>query len=285
MKLRLIDRSSLNNSSFTIKNNRYPHFLKIWHYHTEMELVAILESTGTRFIGDNIQKFEKGEIVLLGENLPHMWLNDDAYFKKSHEKMAEAIAIHFKKNFLGTHFFEIDEMKHIAKLLDKAIYGITFKDVDQEIVNQIKNLASLDGYERTMQFIETLNSLAKHKKQQLLASKGFVNSFHKSDKDLNKIYEFIFNNFQHGIGLVDVAKIACMNPSAFSRYFKRVNRKTFTRYLNEIRIGYACKLLMERKFSITNICYESGFNNISNFNRQFRSIQSLSPTEYLNTYK
>jgi AraC-like DNA-binding protein len=199
--------------------------------------------------------------------------------------MAEAIAIHFKKNFLGTHFFEIDEMKHIAKLLDKAIYGITFKDVDQEIVNQIKNLASLDGYERTMQFIETLNSLAKHKKQQLLASKGFVNSFHKSDKDLNKIYEFIFNNFQHGIGLVDVAKIACMNPSAFSRYFKRVNRKTFTRYLNEIRIGYACKLLMERKFSITNICYESGFNNISNFNRQFRSIQSLSPTEYLNTYK
>ncbi len=285
MKLRLIDRSSLNNSCFTIKKNQYPHFLKIWHYHTEMELAVILESTGTRFIGDNIEKFEKGEIVLLGENLPHMWLNDDTYFNEPHKKMAEAIAIHFKIDFLGAGFFDISEMKHIAELLDKAKYGINFKDVDKEVIYQIKSISSLDGFERTIKFIEILNSLAKHKKQQLLASKGFVNTFHKSDKDLNKIYEFIFNNFKLPIGLQEVASIACMNPASFSRFFKRVNRKTFTRYLNEIRIGYACKLLMERKFSITTICYESGFNNVSNFNRQFKKINSLSPTEYLKEHR
>jgi len=285
MKLRLIDRSSLNNSSFTIKNNKYPHFLKIWHYHPEMELVCILESTGTRFIGDSIEKFEKGDVVLIGKNLPHMWLNDDAYFKKPHKRMAEAVAVHFKKDFLGTHFFEIGEMKHIGQLLNKAKYGIHFKNVDKEIVNEIKTLLSQDGFERTMHFIEILNSLSKHKKKHLLASKGFVNTFHRSDKDLDKIYAYIFNNFKQAIGLEDVAKIACMNPSSFSRFFKRMNRKTFTRYLNEIRIGYACKLMMERKFSITAICYESGFNNVSNFNRQFKKINSLSPTQYLNAHK
>lgn len=284
MKLHLLDRSSLNNSSLTIKHNKYPYFLKIWHYHTEMELVAVLEGTGTRFIGDSIEKFEKGEIVLIGENLPHLWLSDDAYFKKPQKKMAEAIAVHFKNDFLGQGFFDIGEMQHISKLLKKAKYGIKFNNVDKNILFAIKSMLSIDGYERTMKFIEILNLLARHKKFQLLASAGFVNSFNKSDKNLDKIYEFIFNNFKKQIGLDDVAKIACMNPSAFSRFFKRVNRKTFTRYLNEIRIGYACKLLIERKYSITTICYDSGFNNISNFNRQFKIINSLSPTEYLNAH-
>ena len=98
---------------------------------------------------------------------------------------------------------------------------------------------------------------------------------------MDKVYEYIFKNFNHNISLKNVAEVANMNKSAFSRLFKKVNNKPYSKYLNEIRIGYACKLLIENKYNITFICYESGFNNISNFNRQFKNITSMTPSEYI----
>ena len=282
MRLHLLDRSSSKNSSFTVKDNVYPYFLKIWHYHPEMEFVVVLKSTGTSFIGDSIEKFEEGEVVLIGENLPHMWLNDDAYFDESSELIAEAIAIHFNKGFLGVEFFNTPEMKHILELFDNSIYGIKFLGVETKIIDEIKQLLTIDGFEKTMKFITILHALTKHKNYKLLSSRGFVNSFSKTEnKSLDKTYAYIFNNFNKSISLQDVAGVANMNPSAFSRFFKRVNRRTFSRYLNEIRIGYACKLLMEDKHTISFICYESGFNNISNFNRQFKNIKGMSPSAFL----
>ena len=285
MKLHLLDRSSLKNSSLKVKNNRYPYFLKIWHYHPELELVVILKSTGTRFIGDCIEKFEEGDLMIIGKNLPHMWLNDDEYFNESSNLIAEAIAIHFKENFLGYPFFTIPEMTHILELFKKAKYGIKFMNVDKKLINNIKDLLNETGFEQIIKFIEILNVLAKHPKYKLLASEGYINSIHKNEnKNLDKIYEYIFNNFNKPINLNTVAEIAHMNPSAFSRFFKRVNRKTFSKYINEIRIGYACKLLIENKHNITTVCYESGFNNISNFNRQFKAIKNMSPSDYLKHY-
>ncbi len=285
MKPKLLTRSNLQNNSFTISYNSYPYFLKVWHYHIELELVILLESTGTRFIGDSVEKFDKGEIVLIGKNLPHMWVNDDVYFEESSTLKAEAIAIHFKEDFLGDAFFRNPEMKHISSLLDKASYGVKFEGNNTKIIQQVKELSTHDDFKRVIQFLEILNQLSLSKDYKLLSSSGFVDTFRKSDnKNLYKPYEYIFNNFNKSISLDDVAKVANMNPSSFSRFFKRVNRKTFSKYLNEIRIGYACKLLIENKNSITAICYESGFNNISNFNRQFKAITGLSPTEYLQNH-
>ena len=282
MKLHLLDRTSLKNSSFTVKDNCYPYFLKIWHYHPELELVAVLKSTGTRFIGDSIEKFEEGEVVLIGKNLPHMWQNDDAYFDDSSDLTAQAIAVHFKKELFGTEFFNAPEMKHISELFETASHGIKFLGVSTKIIDEIKLMLTLDRFEKTMKFIRILDALSKHKNYKLLSSKGFISSFNRSKiNNLDKTYEYVFNNFNNPISLNDVAAVACMNPSAFSRFFKRVNRKTFTRYLNEIRIGYACKLLLEHKVNISTICYEAGFNNISNFNRQFKKIKGISPTDYL----
>lgn len=285
MKLHLLDRTSLRNNSFTVKDNRFPHFLKIWHYHPELELVAVLKSTGTRFIGDSIEKFEGGEVVLIGENLPHMWQNDAAYFEKSSDLIAEAVAVHFKKDFIGFEFFNSPEMNHIAELFDIARNGIKFQGVSTKIIDEIKELISLDGFERIMKFIRILNALAKHKNYKVLSSKGFINSLVKTEnKNLDKTFEYIFKNFNNSITLKEIANVAGMNPSAFSRFFKRVNRKTFSRYLNEIRIGYACKLLIENSLNISAICYESGFNNISNFNRQFKIIKGMSPTQYIQSH-
>ncbi|MCG9792557.1 AraC family transcriptional regulator [Flavobacterium algicola] len=282
MKLHLLDRSSLNNSSFTAKLNDYPYFLKIWHYHPELELVVILKSEGSCFVGDSIEKFEVGDIILIGENLPHMWLNDEDYFQKNTNESAKAIAVHFKKDYLGTTFFETPEMNHISHLYERARLGIKFLNLDHNLIQDIQKMVEQKGFEKTMSFLHILNQLARHKDTKSLASKGFVHSFKTSTNETqDKVQAYIFKNFNNPITLEEVAQIANMNTSAFSRFFKRMNRKNFSRYLSEIRIGYACKLLLEDKYNIASICYESGFNNISNFNRQFKLIMNCTPSDYV----
>ena len=267
MKPHLLDRSSSQNRSFTADFHKFPNFLKVWHYHTELELVVVTESTGTRFIGDNIEKFKPGEVILIGKNLPHMWLNDEVYFEEGHGMSAEAFAIHFKEDFAGVKLFEIFEMTAIANLLDRAKQGISFTGNSRESLGlRIKKLVELEGYQRFIELLNILKLLADETSYKLLATQGFIHSFEQVEKrKLDDVYGFVVSNFKKHISLDAVADIAHMNPSAFSRYFKRVNRKTFTQYLNEIRIGYACKLLIDDKHNITEVCYMSGFNNIFPF--------------------
>jgi YesN/AraC family two-component response regulator len=285
MKLHFLDRSNTESKSFTFKHNSYPNFLKIWHYHPELELVHIVKSTGTRFIGDSIQKFKEGEVILIGENLPHMWLNNAEYFEENSILISEAIAIHFKKEFLGLELLSSQEFILIKKMIDESKYGLKFINIDQEIKDMIISLTKYEGFDKLLIFLQILNELSKHSKVKRLTSTGFHSTFVKTgNKNLDKSYEHIFKNFTKSISLEEIAEIANMNPSAFSRFFKRIHRKGFKEYLNEIRIGYACKLLIENEHNITTICYESGFNNISNFNRQFKKIKGKSPSDYLSHY-
>ena len=282
MKLHLLDRSSLNNNSFLVTNHSESNFLKVWHYHPELELVVILKSTGTRFIGDNIEHFSKGDIILIGKNLPHMWLNDKEYFEEDSKLEAKAIGIHFNEHFAGKEFFDMSEMIVIKDLIEKAKHGIKFSGDLALVTKWIKNINKLEGFDRTIKFFKILNLLAMQEDYKLLSSSGFINSFKMTGKkNLENVYEYIIKNFKENITLTDVANVAHMNPSAFSRFFKRINRKTFSEYLNEVRVGYSCKLLIENKNNISEICFESGFNNISNFNRQFKKTMHYSPTEYV----
>jgi AraC-like DNA-binding protein len=268
MKLHLLNREKPANSSFRVTHHVESFFLKVWHYHPELELVLSLKSSGTRFVGDSIKKFDEGDVVLIGKNLPHMWLNDESYFQEDSDKVAEDIVIHFNKEFMGAEFLNAHEMKPIAELLYKSRYGIKFISPPKKVIKGIKKINRLaEGFTRTLKFLQILNLLANQPAYELLSSEGFVNSFKKNQNEsLDKTYEYIFENFDKPISLSDVAAIANMNASAFSRFFKRVNRKTFSRYLNEVRIGFACKQLIENKSKIATICYESGYNNISNFN-------------------
>ena len=260
MKPLLIDRSSSPNKSFTVSNHKYSNFLKVWHHHLELELVVIIKSTGTRFIGDNIEQFSEGEVVLIGKNLPHMWLNDKQYFEADSNLEAAAIVIHFKEDFAGKDFLKMPEMSSIATLLERSRLGIKFSGDLLYFIHQIKKIHELTEFDKTMKFIQLLNYLAKNNNYLLLSSSGFINSFKKTNRNnLNKVYEYVIKNFKDNISRSDVAELANMNPSAFSRFFKRIHRKTFTEYLLEVRIGYACKLLIENKNNISEICYESGF--------------------------
>ncbi len=283
MRLHFLNRDKPENSSFSVTHHIEPHFLKVWHYHTELELVLTLKGKGTRFVGDSIKQFEEGDVVLIGKNLPHMWRNDDFDPEKDSTRLVEDIVIHFKKEFLGMPFLEAIEMRPISKLLERSRYGIKFLRPSGLIIEAIENLDRLNpGFDRTLLFLKILDTLARLEDYELLASEGFLNTFKENQNEImDSTYEFIFENFAKPITLQDVANVARMNPSAFSRFFKRVNRKTFSKYLNEVRIGYACKQLIENKGSITNICYESGYHNISNFNRQFRALMKMTPSEYL----
>lgn len=285
MKLHLIDRSTPRDASFTAKVNENSNFLKVWHYHPELELVVILKSKGTCFIGDGIEKFEKGDVFLIGKNTPHMWLNHESYFEKDSKLIAKSIAIHFKIDFLGAHFFETPEMLHLFEFFDRARFGIKFLKISKQQIKEIRAIIALKGFDKTISFLNVLNKLSKDQNYKLLVSSGFIKSLEATNhRTLDKVYAYIFKNFNNEMTLDEVAKIANMNPTAFSRLFTRVNGKTYSRYLSEIRIGYACKLLLEHKSNVSEVCYDVGFNNISNFNRQFKLIMNCNPTSYIKTH-
>ncbi|GJM34960.1 MAG: AraC family transcriptional regulator [Saprospiraceae bacterium] len=245
-----------------------------------MELVVIKESVGTRFVGDSIEKFEPGEVILIGKNLPHMWLNDDAYFQRNPGLIASAFSIHFREDFVGEGFLNLQSTELLSKLFEKAQRGIRFVDLNFPIEAEINQLiAEKDDFQKLLQLLQILYQLAKQENITLLSSEGYQTT--KINEGSDETHKYIFKYFNKSIQLNDVAAVAGMNPSSFSRYFKRIHRKTFSRYLIEIRIGYACKLLMENKSNISSICYESGFNNLSNFNKQFRKLKGMNPSEYI----
>jgi len=283
MKAKLLERRKPFDKSFISAIHNYPHFLNIWHYHPELELVCMIKSTGTRFVGDSILPFSEGELVLIGENVPHMWQNDKAYFEKESVLTAESITLHFRKDFAGEGLMDIPEMIQIKGLFERASQGILFGGALKESAKE-KMLAihHAEGFQRWVGLMQLLHELSEETKYCYLSSKGFQHPKEKNgDSRIDKVYSFTFNNFHRNITLEEVADLANLNPTAFCRFFKKNTKKNYSKFLNEIRIGYACKLLLEEKMNISEIGYESGFNNLSNFNRQFKSSMGLSPTEYL----
>ncbi|MEM6629410.1 MAG: AraC family transcriptional regulator [Bacteroidota bacterium] len=286
MELHLLNRSCNDDRSIRVSHECSNNFLRVWHHHEELELVLVQQSTGVRFVGDSIEKFRAGELVLLGKNVPHMWLNDDLYFQEGSSLSVEAVAVHFKQDFLGADFLQVPEMQLIAKLLSLATRGIKFSNPSQQLLHILNQLPNLDNTSQVIEMIDILRQLSLHQDIQFLSSSGFINTYQKTEnRRLDRMYKFIFQHFNTPIGASEIAEHIGMNKAAFSRFFKKLHRKPFTKYLNEIRVGYACKLLLEEQESITSIAYLSGFNNISNFNRQFKLIKGMSPSSYLESHK
>lgn len=279
---KLIGRHIDYNSSISAQEYCSNNFLKIWHYHPELELDIIHSSTGIRFVGDHIENFLPSDIVLLGKNLPHLWLNDSPYFENDSQLKARATVVHFADNFISG-IMEMPEMKEIHALLERSKLGIRFRGQSNNyIIKKAQKLVHHHGYRRVTILIDILGHLAKHEDQKVLSSIGFVNSFNQiPNSRMIPVYEYIMNNFKFEIKLEVIAEIANMNPSSFSRYFTKFHKKSFTQFLNEIRIGYACKLLIGNNSNISEVCYESGFNNISNFNRTFKLIKKMTPSDYI----
>lgn len=272
--------------AFEIHYLNDPFFDTNWHFHSEYQLFVVLEGRGTRFIGDNIAHFQEGDVVFTGPNIPHLWRNDEAYFDKNSSLRVQGIVIYFPENLWGNCLMQKEEMLPIRQLCDKAKRGLAFfGEAGQRIISMMKDMLHLTSVESIMQLLGILNLLSEATDYTYIASFGYTNVSKETDKDrLNEVYTYILQNFRKEIRLEEVAEIAYMSPTSFSRYFKAKTNKSFSAFVSELRIGYACKLLQEDSRTVAQICFESGFNTLSNFNKQFKDLIHKTPFEYRSEY-
>ncbi len=267
---------------FVVKELEDKHFDPVWHSHSEYQLFVVLNGTGTRFIGDSIKAFEPGELVFTGSDLPHLWRSDEAYFKKESLLGIQGIVIYLKENFLGQDMMEKEEMAQLKKLFKRSARGLEFYGREKErVILMMKELLQLGGLESVIQLLSILLSLSQSKEYHYISHTIYTGPFNKNETDrMNKVYEYSLQNFRKKIVLTDLAAMLFMTPTSFSRYFTIRNNKTFSRFIAELRIKHACKLLTETDLPVSNVSYECGFNTLSNFNKQFKEIMLKKPSVY-----
>jgi AraC-like DNA-binding protein len=273
-------------SSFVLQKDVYSHYPTPWHHHPEFELVLVLKSTGDKIIGDHISSFSDGDLVFMGPNLPHVYRNSKIYYEENSGLTAEAIVIHFNLDFLGNGFFGIPEMEGVARFLEESVMGFSIQGKTRQYVAQkMSDMLEMTGPTRIIELLDILHRLSETSEKEKLASPGFIQNFKASGSEqITEVCNYILKNFTSDLTLNQVAKIANMSPNVFCNFFKQRTRKTFVNFLNEVRIGYACKLLSGDQHNISEICYLSGFHNLSNFNRQFIRIVKKTPLQYRREY-
>ena len=282
MKPHLLKVSLNPESSFNILRKKGLDFYNQWHFHPEVELIYIHKGRGTRFIGTDVHRFEPDELFLFGSNLAHMWRCDPEYFMENSKLKAEVTIIYFHHDFLGEKFFNIPELKSIDSLLEKAKLGIKITgDTKVSIKELMSKLSEVKGLERITMLLTILEKMASSKEKQYINPVYHEVKIDRSEANrLNKIFQYISDNFQRKITLSEIASVANLSAKAFCRYFKSKTRKTFYDFLLEVRVAHACNLLLEKEMTIYEVCYDCGFNNLSNFNRYFKKIMHKTPTNY-----
>ena len=278
-----IHKSSIPPSQiFVIRHLQEKHFDPIWHAHSEYQLFVVLKGTGTRFIGDSIKAFKPGELIFIGPQLPHLWRSDEIYFEKKSALTTEGIVIYFNENFLGDHIMEKEEMMILKKFFAKTVRGIEFYgDKKTLVIKMMQQLTEMQGISSVIHLLSILDILAGSKEYHYVSSDSYNNPFNQHETErMNKVYEYVLKKFRQKILLEELADLLHMTPTSFSRYFAMKNNKPFSKFVSEIRIKHACKLLTETEDSIEQVCYECGFNTLSNFNKQFKDIMLKKPTKY-----
>lgn len=286
MKPQLLKVPRSLSQSFSIRQDVVPYFYNRWHYHSELELVLIQRGCGTQFVGDSILHFSEGDLLLIGANLPHYWRCEEKYFRGDEDLYAQSTVVHFAADVLGECFLKLPENHFIKTLIEKARRGIKFNgEVSCQAKVLLQNLLDQKNGNRILSLIQILETLAQCTEIELLSNSFYQLGYDEIDTDrINSIYKFALTNFQRKITIEEAAEVANISPHSFCRYFKSRSRKTFSQFLLELRIGNACKLLIEGRLSVTQISYESGFYNLANFNRSFRVLTAKSPIQYQKEY-
>ncbi len=273
-------------STVKVKWQEKPHFTYPWHFHSEYEILYVIEGHGTSFVADNIEEFTGGDLVLVGSNLPHFWKSDESYFEEKNTKTARYIVIQFSNEFFKEAISEYPDFHLIKVLLERSSRGIRFTpSFAEKVKKQIIEIASATGFERTILLLVLLQQLAKTTEYKVLAGELYqIENHNFVSSRLNKVIHYLNANYLKKIQLEEVAEVANMHPSAFCRFFKEKSGKSLSEFVNDMRISYACRLIIEGKMSVSQICYESGFNNLSNFNRTFKKQTGFTPTDYFREF-
>ena len=252
-----------------------------WHYHPQYELLYVSKSSGIRFVGDSVSHFDVGDLVLVGSNLPHLWRNDASYYAEDSTKNVKTIVIKFLKDFLGEGTFNFPEFSSINQMLEEAKYGLYFKkNVSKKFHKELMEIVELSPANQSIKLLELLQKLSLVKSKEVLSSTDMRQYASEPSKRLDAVLKFISDNYASNIYLQDVADIACMTTNSFCRFFKKMTNKSFTQFLNEVRVRNASRLLLEDELSVTQVCYMVGYNSITNFYKQFKQIMGSTPNLY-----
>lgn len=273
-KIQLLEQKVLHAYSYEMEEFDAP-----WHYHPEFELTYIVSSEGVRYVGNSVENFIAGDLVLIGPNLPHCWKNTGIRKQK-----AAAVVVHWNNNLLTTDWLKQVEFDGIRMLLDRAAMGIRFEYQDS-IAGQLMNLTHLAPFPRFVNFLQILNTLAGTRCA-LLCDAGFGGTPNSEDHErINRIYRFVRRNFADKITLKRVSEEIHMTEESFSRFFSKLMRKPFFTFLNEYRINAACKMLIESDVDVSQAAYSNGFESLPFFYRQFKRFKNMSPGEYRDMYR
>lgn len=282
MKARIERVSPGAAASFICRRRIDPRFGFLWHVHPEIELTLIVRSRGRRFVGDSIEPYEEGDLVLVGSNLPHTW-DSDPRRRGPHE----AVFCQFSESFLGPDFLRAPELAPVRRLLDRAARGLRFTGRAQKAAaRRMEGMDRLQGLARLAALLDVLDLLARSRDVRPLSSTGFVPSLRRGDEGrIDRICRFLTERCTERITLADAAAAAHLSIPAFSRFFRRKTGRTLVAYLTELRTGLACRDLIETDRLISDIAFDSGFNNLSNFNRKFLQVKRISPREYRRQFR
>jgi len=270
--------SSFYFSRYDEKANNKAH---LWHYHPEIELVFVNGGSGKRQIGSHISYYTDGDLILIGSHLPHCG------FTNEETGNTNETVIQMKPGFLGDGFFKMPEAKNIRNLFDRAQAGIAFDGSTKiNIGKKIEKMESQPQFERLLSMLEILNELELSQEFRILNAAGFsIETRVEDNSRINMVFNYVKDHFQEPIALETVSSLVSMAVPSFCRYFKKVTNKTFTKFVNEYRLVHASKLLAEKPMPIADICFESGFNNFSHFNKSFREFTGKSASEYRNALR
>ncbi len=268
-------------SALTVNRHHVKYFPNPLHYHKELELAYIVEGYGTRYVGSSIKSYEKGDLVLLGEHLPHVWISD-TIFHEENDLYTQAIVVKFHTDFAGKDFLRLPEAHGVLKTLKKSSGGLWITGKTNKIIgDMLHNMLEQSPLEQILSLMQILNLMSKTEEKSVLSNYDLHQSTNAKEKDrMNRIIKHTTLHFKRTISLEEIANISNLSKSAFCRYFKNTAKKSYLEFLYEIRVEYACKLLLEDDLGMTQICYESGFNNPSSFSQIFKRIKGVSPNRY-----
>jgi AraC-like DNA-binding protein len=256
-----------------------------WHFHPEVQLTLVLKSAGYRIVGDNISPLLPGDLVLVGANLPHVWHQDES--RRGSKDAVHAIVIRFREDFLGDHFLQSPELETVRRLLKRSARGLQVTGSAREPAAALMHeMAGCQGLERLLTLLALVNLLAASKHLKPIASASFSPSLRDSDAPrMQRVMHFIHDHLDEVIEREEVARCAALSEGAFSRFFKTRTGKTLPQYVNELRVGNACSRLRDPGAKVSDVAGDCGFENLANFNRQFRAITGLSPREYRRAFE
>lgn len=260
----------------------YDRFSFPWHFHSVFEIIYVTESTGQRFVADSMENFYPGDLILLGHNVPHYMRSAPEYETGNDKLRVKGVIIQFEKDFMAHAIQQYTDMMHIKSLLEKSERGIHFPvSGNNEITSYITRLPTLSGLEQIVHLLYLLDKMAVCTDKRILGSTHFSNSLSLfTNNRMEKVLSYITFHYTENISLENTASLVAMNTTAFCRYFKEKSGKTFMEYILELRVGYACQLLLSNSMDISQLSMECGFNTVSHFNRIFKRITNLTPSEY-----